>query len=66
MITDYFFDERLRVKYGKIAEEKFGSKFHFYPDDKEEFEEYDKNLKIFKYFARRRSTHIFMEFYCHF
>lgn len=49
MITDYFFDERLRVKYGKIAEEKFGSKFHFYPDDKEEFEEYDKNLKIFKY-----------------
>lgn len=42
MITDYFFDERLRVKYGKIAEEKFGSKFHFYPDDKEEFEEYDK------------------------
>ena len=48
MITDYFFDERLRVKYGKIAEEKFGSKFHFYPDDKEEFEEYDKNLKIFK------------------
>lgn len=29
MITDYFFDERLRVKYGKIAEEKFGRNFIF-------------------------------------
>ena len=51
MITDHFFDVRLREKYDKIAEEKFGSQFHFYSlQDKEEFEEYDKNLKIFKYF----------------
>lgn len=50
MITDYFFDVRLKEKYDKIAEEKYGSKFHFYSlQDKEEFEEYDKNLKIFKY-----------------
>lgn len=50
MITDYFFDVRLSEKYDKIAEEKFGSKFHFYSlQYKEEFEEYDKNLKIFKY-----------------
>lgn len=50
MITDYFFDVRLREKYNKIAEEKFGSNFHFYSlQHKEEFEEYDKNLKIFKY-----------------
>lgn len=50
MITDYFFDVRLREKYDKIAEEKYGSKFHFYSlQYKEEFEEYDKNLKIFKY-----------------
>ena len=50
MITDYFFDVRLSEKYDKIAEEKFGSQFHFYSlQYKEEFEEYDKNLKIFKY-----------------
>lgn len=50
MINDYFFDVRLSEKYDKIAEEKFGSKFHFYSlQYKEEFEEYDKNLKIFKY-----------------
>lgn len=50
MITDYFFDVRLREKYDKIAEEKFGSKFICYAlQYKEEFEEYDKNLKIFKY-----------------
>lgn len=50
MITDYFFGARLREKYDKIAEEKFGSKFSFYSlQYKEEFEEYDKNLKIFKY-----------------
>lgn len=50
MITDHFFDERLREKYDKIAEEKFGSKFIFYSlQYKEKFEEYDKNLKIFKY-----------------
>lgn len=48
MITDYFFDVRLSEKYDKIAEEKFGSKFIFYSlQYKEEFEEYDKNLKIF-------------------
>lgn len=50
MITDYFLDERLRIKYDEIAEEKFGSEFIFYAlQYKEEFEEYDKNLKIFKY-----------------
>lgn len=50
MITDHFFDVRLMEKYDKIAEEKFGSKFIFYSlQYKEEFEEYDKNLKIFKY-----------------
>lgn len=50
MITDYFFDVRLKEKYDKITEEKFGSQFHFYSlQYKEEFEEYDKNLKIFKY-----------------
>lgn len=50
MIVDYCFGARLREKYDKIAEEKFGSKFHFYSlQYKEEFEEYDKNLKIFKY-----------------
>lgn len=50
MINDYFFDVRLSEKYDKIAEEKFGSKFSFYSlQYKEEFEEYDKNLKIFKY-----------------
>lgn len=50
MTVDYFFDERLRIKYDEIAEEKFGSEFIFYAlQYKEEFEEYDKNLKIFKY-----------------
>lgn len=50
MIVDYCFGARLREKYDKIAEEKFGSKFIFYSlQYKEEFEEYDKNLKIFKY-----------------
>ncbi len=50
MIIDYFFDVRLKEKYVKIAEEKFGSQFHFYSlQYKEEFEEYDKNLKTFKY-----------------
>lgn len=69
MIVDYFFDARLWEKYDKIAEEKFGSKFICYAlQYKEEFEEYDKNLKNFQIFilARRRSTHIFMEYYCRF
>ena len=50
MITNHFFDVSLKVKYDKIAEEKFGSKFICYAlQYKEEFEEYDKNLKIFKF-----------------
>lgn len=61
MITDYFFDVRLSEKYDKIAEEKFGSKFIFYSlQYKEEFEEYDKNLKISNIYSRSATKHAYI------